>query len=99
MEGVAREDHVERRITVTGRVQGVGYRWFACETARTLGVAGWASNLPDGSVVLEAGATKTVMERFIALLHVGPPHALVTHIEVGARAAGDPLDASFTVLH
>lgn len=40
-------------ITVSGRVQGVGYRYYCMETARSLGLAGWVMNKDDGTVELE----------------------------------------------
>ncbi|MCU0611092.1 MAG: acylphosphatase [Candidatus Eisenbacteria bacterium] len=43
-----------RRIIVRGRVQGVGFRWFAFRRARSLGLAGWVRNDDDGSVQIEA---------------------------------------------
>lgn len=48
-------------VFVTGRVQGVGYRWFVRERARALRLRGWASNRPDGSVeVVAAGSAEDV---------------------------------------
>ena len=38
------------RFLVSGRVQGVGFRWFTHREAERLGIAGWARNLPDGRV-------------------------------------------------
>ena len=49
------------RATVTGRVQGVGFRYYTAEKARSLGVVGWVGNEPDGSVALHAeGADEAV---------------------------------------
>ena len=41
---------VRRRALVSGRVQGVGFRWFAADRAEHLGLTGWVGNLPDGRV-------------------------------------------------
>lgn len=94
-----RESRVEVRVTVRGRVQGVGYRWFAREEARRLGVRGWARNLPDGSVFVEAAGTGRAIDGFVLALREGPPHAHVADVRVEPRAAGDPLPDLFTILH
>jgi acylphosphatase len=88
----------ERRIVVTGQVQGVGYRWFARETARALGVTGWVRNMPDGTVVLEVRAPEAVVLRFAAALRVGPVSARVEDVVVHDRADGVPLPARFVVV-
>lgn len=100
MDTVALPDDamVERRIVVRGRVQGVGYRWFAREQARELGVRGWARNLPDGSVVVEAAASAPAMERFIETLKIGPAGATVSEVSVGARTDTSPLLDSFMIV-
>ena len=41
---------IARRFVVSGRVQGVGFRWFTQDTARREGAMGWVRNLPDGRV-------------------------------------------------
>lgn len=98
MDPVDESRPVERRLVVTGRVQGVGYRWFARETARTFGLAGWVCNMPDGSVVLEIAGPAEIVARFIAELQQGPPTAHVAGVQVSARASADPLPARFTVV-
>ncbi len=57
---------------VTGRVQGVGYRWWARQIAMELGVCGTAENWPDGSVVVHATAPAEVLEVFALQLAKGP---------------------------
>ncbi len=89
---------VERRLVVVGRVQGVGFRWFACETAHALGVAGWARNMPDGTVVCEVAGPAHAVERFAAELRAGPPAAQVLDVRVSARADDAPLPERFRVV-
>ncbi len=93
------DERVETRITVTGRVQGVGYRWFARETARALGVVGWTRNMPDGSVVLEVAASRAVLARFVAALQAGPPSADVGDLRLTDREDPAPLPDRFVVVH
>jgi acylphosphatase len=62
---------------VEGRVQGVGYRYFALKEAEALGVAGFARNLPDGRVEVVAEASEEVLQDFEARLREGPGFARV----------------------
>lgn len=67
---------------ITGRVQGVGYRAWAADTARRLGLTGWVRNRRDGSVeAVFKGADETV-ERMLAACRQGPRSAVVSDIEV-----------------
>lgn len=54
-------------ITVRGRVQGVGFRWWAMGEARYLGLSGYAENLPDGSVEIRAQGEAEAVGRMIRL--------------------------------
>ena len=94
----AQGERTEVRITIQGRVQGVGYRWFARDRATRLGVAGWASNLPDGSVLVEARGIAEAITAFIAALREGPPHAHVTRLRTEPRASSDALPDQFLIL-
>lgn len=94
----APREPVARRITVVGRVQGVGYRWFAREAARTLGVTGWVRNMPDGSVRLEIAAPEDALAQFAAELRAGPPGSHVIDVRVEARDAAEPLPDRFVVI-
>ena len=69
------------RILVRGKVQGVWYRRSAVEKARELDLSGYAQNLPDGSVVIEAEGTECDLQEFIAWCHTGPPLAKVDSVE------------------
>ena len=89
---------MRRRIVVRGRVQGVGFRWFVREHARTLRLAGWVKNLPDGMVELEVeGAAEKVAE---LLKHVaeGPDGAVVAGLDdVQIPEQALPLPETFTI--
>src|SRR4051794_32936410 len=69
------------RATVHGRVQGVGYRFFVRETARSLGISGYVRNQPDGTVFVTARAQLRKLEQLLSLLRRGPSSAHVTNIE------------------
>ena len=70
------------RFLVSGQVQGVGFRWFVARHARTLGLGGYARNLPDGRVeVVASGAGAEAIARLEELLRAGPAHARVERLE------------------
>lgn len=69
-------------VTVTGTVQGVGYRYFAYHAARELGLAGWVRNLRTGAVELEVEGPRHEVERYIAELTAGPTAAVVRDVQV-----------------
>ncbi len=73
---------IARRFIVTGRVQGVGYRYYVQDHAAVEGVHGFVRNLPDGSVeaVIE-GDDESVL-RVERALRRGPASARVEHVEV-----------------
>lgn len=66
---------------VTGRVQGVGYRYFVTTHARRLGLTGRVRNEPDGSVSLEAEGPRAALETLLVHLHEGPPAAEVEAVD------------------
>jgi acylphosphatase len=68
---------------VEGRVQGVGYRYFAMKAAEGLGVSGFARNLADGRVEVIAEGTDAALEAFEARLREGPGFA---HVQAVVRA-------------
>lgn len=68
-------------LRVSGRVQGVGFRWFVVREAEKAGVTGWVRNLPDGRVEawLEGeGEAVRAVEQAVAR---GPRHAEVAGVE------------------
>jgi len=74
------------RLRIVGRVQGVGYRWWAERTAKGLGLSGWVRNCADGSVELLAIGAPPALEELVAACHEGPVGATVREVETLAAA-------------
>jgi acylphosphatase len=70
-----------RRWLVSGRVQGVGFRYFAQREARALDLTGWARNLDDGRVEVYAAGRHDRLDDMAAALHIGPAMADVRSVE------------------
>jgi acylphosphatase len=64
-------------VRISGRVQGVGFRWFVREEARRLGLSGWVTNLPSGEVEVRASGEDRSVDRLRRALEVGPTGASV----------------------
>lgn len=72
---------VQRGYRITGRVQGVGFRWWTTRTAGSLGIEGTVRNCPDGSVEVHAAGTPEALDDFEERLHRGPSSARVREVE------------------
>ena len=84
-----------RRAVVSGRVQGVGFRYFAERAARKAGVAGWVRNLPDGRVEALAEGDADAVDRFEHAIGHGPSGARVERVDV-EHIAPSGRDTGFT---
>ena len=73
---------VARRMTISGRVQGVGFRCFAQDAAIREGVTGWVRNLPDGRVEAHAEGEMEAVTRLERALRQGPRGGRVDHVVV-----------------
>ncbi len=83
------------RVTVRGRVQGVGFRWHAQRRAQELGVVGWVRNTASGAVEAHLEGEDKAVAAMMDWLAAGPPAAHVTGVEDASVA---PIDAeSFRV--
>ena len=74
---------VAKRFVVSGRVQGVGYRFHARDAATREGLGGFIRNLSDGRVEVEAEGEREAMHRFERTLWQGPPAGRVDAVAVG----------------
>ncbi len=70
------------RVVISGRVQGVGFRYHARETARSLGLTGYVKNLADGRVEALFVGEREGVERAVAWCRQGPPRAWVEAVEL-----------------
>ena len=71
-----------RRFVVTGRVQGVGFRWFVEREAAILGITGWVRNRDNGSVEVMATGTRERLAALHGRLREGPRAARVDDVSV-----------------
>jgi acylphosphatase len=74
-------DRITIRLIIRGRVQGVGYRWWAQATARRLQLDGWVRNRADGAVELLAAGPPAAVEQLLDACQHGPPSADVNSVE------------------
>ena len=72
---------VARHLMILGRVQGVFYRNWTVETARSLGLTGWVRNRMDGSVEALVQGEADMVDHFVTLAQDGPPAAKVARID------------------
>ena len=78
------DEKVRYKIIITGRVQGVGFRWKATSEALSRGIKGFVKNLPDGSVYIEAEGSLEHLNSFIEWCKKGPGFASVESVKVNA---------------
>ena len=71
----------QRHVRIHGKVQGVGYRFFATRVARRLGLKGFIENNRDGTVEATVEGEKTAIDEWLEELKEGPRYAEVTKID------------------
>jgi acylphosphatase len=71
---------IARNFLIKGRVQGVGYRYFAVREARKRNLVGWTRNLPDGQVEVLVEGERDAVEEFKHLLSQGPRTSMVESV-------------------
>jgi acylphosphatase len=75
-------------LRIEGRVQGVGYRYWAADRAEELQLTGWVRNRRDGAVEAVVSGPEADVERMIALCRQGPRGAAVTAVEIVGEGSG-----------
>lgn len=76
------EEKLLYKIHVTGRVQGVGFRWSAANEARNREIKGFVKNLSDGSVYIEAEGSPEQLKIFVGWCKRGPAFGFVESVTV-----------------
>ena len=79
-------EQIRAHVLITGRVQGVGYRFSTMEQAEELGVNGWVRNLPDGRVEAVFEGNESIVQEIINWCRKGPRGALVKDVAVEYEA-------------
>ena len=90
---------IQKRISlvITGKVQGVGYRYFVKLKAESLAIRGYVRNQFDGSVFVTAQGETTAVEIFVKWCYKGPPLCIVRGIEKTAVSIED--FSEFSILY
>jgi acylphosphatase len=98
------QGHARLDASASGRVQGVGFRYFVVDAAQERGLTGWVANLPDGRVRCVAEGRRGQLEALLGALQRGPAEAHVAEVEAtwgpatgefdrfSVRAGGHPGD-------
>jgi len=69
-------------VAVSGRVQGVGFRWFVQREGCFLGLGGWVKNLPNGDVAVVAEGPRHKLEKFLRSVRLGPSLSRVDDVSI-----------------
>ena len=76
------EDYLTVNMKITGKVQGVGFRYFVLRQAQELGINGWVSNKSNGDVEALAQGEKADLEQFIAKVKEGTTFSRVDNVNL-----------------
>lgn len=70
------------RITISGKVQNVGFRYYSVRTAMEFNIVGYVKNLPDGTVYIEAEGESVALELFTEWCRRGPEWSRVDRFDI-----------------
>ena len=87
-----------RRFVVSGRVQGVGFRYFVLRRAQGLGLAGWTRNLEDGRVEVRAWGGEDALTKLGQELARGPQSSKVTNVDISEISDATDQGSGFRVV-
>jgi acylphosphatase len=75
-----KKERARLHLVISGRVQGVGFRFSAYDEAKQLALAGWVRNVTSGEVEIVAEGSRENLQMLAAWAHLGPPSAHVTQV-------------------
>ncbi|HIK15242.1 MAG TPA: acylphosphatase [Leptolyngbyaceae cyanobacterium M33_DOE_097] len=85
-------EKIRAHVWISGRVQGVGYRYHTEQTARQANLAGWVRNLQDGRVEAVFEGDRADIEAMLRWCYMGSPGAVVTSVDVAYEAVENLVD-------
>jgi acylphosphatase len=77
-----RTDAQRAHVVISGRVQGVGFRYTASDEARRMGLSGWVRNLDSGQVEAVFEGPRLAVEQMVQWCRTGPPGAWVSGVSI-----------------
>jgi acylphosphatase len=83
-----------KRVLISGRVQGVGFRWYTMDRAESLGLSGWVRNLPDRRVEAVFQGEEDLVDDMVEWCRRGSPAACVKSVSVEEEPVS-PRDSDF----
>ena len=83
------EDNLTVNMKITGKVQGVGFRYYVLRQAQELGIRGWVSNKPNGDVEALAQGEKEGLDQFISKVKQGPSFSRVEDVSLNWLNEGE----------
>jgi acylphosphatase len=89
---------VGRRFVISGRVQGVGFRYFVLRRAQELGLSGWTRNLENGNVEVRAWGGAEELASLAEKLAMGPRSAKVTNVDISEISDAEEPGSAFRVI-
>lgn len=89
---VPRTPDFRLHATLSGRVQGVGFRYFVLQAAQEVNLTGWVRNLQGGRVEVMAEGSHTSLNSLLAKLRIGPTSAVVEDIDYDFSASMNEFD-------
>ena len=85
-------------VTISGRVHGVGFRFFTRDTAKSFGLTGWVRNTPHRTVEIEIQGEASVLELFCEKMHQGPRLSHVHEVNI-KEIPVQHTETSFDIFH